>query len=239
MLRFPHTKASRPGPLLLKSDRLRLSRAYPCTTHYRLHVDAPPERKLLRQSMRERRRALPAAERIAAATQLSERLDALAELHTDARIAGYWASDGELPLAAVLPKLMGRGAHFHLPVILGARATALAFAPWRAGQPIRANRFGIPEPEYEVAQLVSPQLMQCVLMPLVAFDRRGHRLGMGGGYYDASFEFLRFGERPREPLLVGIAYAFQEVPHIEPKPHDVHLDFVCTERELIDCTVPS
>jgi 5-formyltetrahydrofolate cyclo-ligase len=73
-------------------------------------------------------------------------------------------------------------------------------------------------------------------VPLVAFDRRGNRLGFGGGYYDASFAFLRDAERPASPILVGIGYAFQEVDALATEPWDIRMDYVATERELIDCT---
>jgi 5-formyltetrahydrofolate cyclo-ligase len=73
-------------------------------------------------------------------------------------------------------------------------------------------------------------------VPLLGFDRHGHRLGFGGGYYDRSFAFLRDLERPSKPLLVGIGYASQEIDSLAPEDWDVRLDYVATERELIDCT---
>jgi 5-formyltetrahydrofolate cyclo-ligase len=75
-------------------------------------------------------------------------------------------------------------------------------------------------------------------VPLLGFDRRGNRLGHGGGYYDRSFGFLNEQVRPTEPLLVGIGYAFQELAQVDEQAWDVPLDFVATERELIDCTMP-
>ena len=192
-------------------------------------------RRSLRERMRRARVALPTAERIKAAAALSENLSELPELATDERVAGYWASDGELPLAAVLPPLLARGAQYHLPVVPARLRQPLWFAPWRMGMPVRPNRFGIPEPVDAERSIVAAESLELVLVPLVAFDRRGHRLGMGGGFYDATFAFLSQGERPREPLLCGIAYSFQELEEIAPEAHDVHLDYVCTERELIEC----
>ena len=74
-----------------------------------------------------------------------------------------------------------------------------------------------------------------VLVPLLGFDRRGNRLGAGAGYYDRSFAFLKEKPRPAQPLLVGIGYHFQELPQLTPQPWDVALDFVATDRELIEC----
>ena len=192
-------------------------------------------RDRLRREIRKRRAALPAATRIEAADALAERIAELPELITDDRIAGYWAVHGELPLHRVVTAMVRRGAQYHLPVVCDGQR--LRFAPWAPGKPLAPNRFGIPEPAIKNSRAAAaPDTMELVLVPLLAFDRRGNRLGSGAGYYDRSFAFLRAGERPREPLLVGIAYGFQEVEQLQPQPWDVKLDFVCTEDELIECT---
>lgn len=192
------------------------------------------ERRALRRDLRARRAVLSARERIEAAAGLAQQLAALPETLTDESIAGYWASGGELSLHLMLPRLLARGARYHLPIV-PERTGALSFAQWRTGDDVVPNRFGIPEPA-PTAPRIAPDALELVFVPLIAFDRRGHRLGMGAGYYDRTFAFLATGERPREPLLVGIAYAFQELERIEHEPHDVRLDFIATERELIDCT---
>jgi 5-formyltetrahydrofolate cyclo-ligase len=195
-------------------------------------VDAPAQRRELRQRLAEQRRALTPPVRIAAAQGLRRSLEHLPEYLTDARVAGYWASHGELPLNLVIPPLATRGQQFLLPVI--GRNKQLRFAPWQSGEEVQPNRYGIPEP---VAQdeLLEPFQLDLVFVPLLGFDRRGHRLGHGGGYYDRSFGFLNEQVRPTEPLLVGIGYAFQELPQVDEQAWDVPLDFVATERELIDC----
>lgn len=191
-------------------------------------------RDRLRREIRKRRAALPAATRIAAADALAERMAELPELLTDDKVAGYWAVHGELPLHRVVTALVRRGAQYHLPVVCDGER--LRFAPWSPGKPLAPNRFGIPEPVVKSAKsAAAPESIELVLVPLLAFDRGGNRIGSGGGYYDRSFAFLRNGERPREPLLVGIGYAFQEVPKLDPESWDIKLDFVCTEDELIEC----
>lgn len=195
-------------------------------------MDATAERRELRQSLAERRRALTPAERISAAQGLRRSLELLPEYLTDSRVAGYWASQGELPLNLVMPPLAARGQQFLLPVIGADRQ--LRFARWQAGDAVQPNRYGIPEP-VAPDELLEPFQLDLVLVPLLGFDRRGHRLGYGGGYYDRSFAFLREQTRPTEPLLVGIGYALQELPPIRAEAWDVALDFVATERELIDC----
>lgn len=195
-------------------------------------MDVNAQRRDLRQQLAKRRRALSPAERIAAAQGLRRSLEQLPEYFTDARVAGYWASHGELPLNMVIPPLATRGQQFLLPVIGAGKQ--LRFAQWNVGDEVQPNRYGIPEP-LNPAELLEPFQLDLVLVPLLGFDRRGNRLGHGGGYYDRSFAFLNEQVRPTEPLLVGIAYAFQELPEVDEQDWDVPLDFIATERELIDC----
>jgi len=194
--------------------------------------DADP-RAVLRTTSRARRAALTAGERILASQALVTSLERIPEFLTDRRIAGYWAVSGELPLAALIQGLRERDQTYHLPIVGADRQ--LMFAPWRPGAEIAMNRYGIPEPVVPTAELLAPAAMDLVLLPVLGFDRRGLRLGAGGGYYDRSFDFLLGRDAPRRPLLVGIAYAMQEVPVIEAMPWDVRLDYVATEDGLIDC----
>jgi len=188
----------------------------------------------LRKQLRERRAAIGASERVAAASAVVAQLEGVPEFLTDTNVAGYWAVAGELPLAAVIGGLRRRGQVYHLPIIDEQRR--LRFAPWWPGSAIRTNRFGIPEPADATQPPLMPDAIDVVLVPLLGFDRSGYRLGFGGGYYDRSFAFLRKLTRPAKPLLIGIGYAVQEVDHIEPNEWDVKLDYVATERELLDCT---
>ena len=199
-------------------------------------MDVIAQRRELRQRLTERRKALTPQQRIAAAQGLRRSLEQLPEYHTDARVAGYWAVNGELALNLVIPPLLARGQQFLLP-LLGAERQ-LRFAPWSTGDAVEPNRHGIPEPVHVTSPL-APFQLDLVLVPLLAFDRRGQRLGYGGGYYDRSFAFLNEQVRPTEPLLVGIGYAFQELPEVDEEDWDVPLDFVATERELIDCHAPA
>jgi 5-formyltetrahydrofolate cyclo-ligase len=192
------------------------------------------ERQQLRQRLREQRAALPAAQRIAAAQGLLQQLQQVPELTVDERIGGYFAVNGELSLHLVVAHCWRQGKAFHLPVAGAARQ--LRFARYTSASPVQPNRFGIPEPAVAADALVAPDTLELVLVPLLGFDRRGHRLGYGGGFYDTSFAFLQQQARPTTPLLVGVGYSFQEVDTLAPESWDVQLDFIATERELIDCT---
>ena len=92
------------------------------------------------------------------------------------------------------------------------------------------NRFGIPEP-IDAKPLRARQL-DLLLMPLVGFDLEGNRLGMGGGFYDATLAFMRHRRVWRKPRLVGIAYECQRVDTLPHEPWDMPLDAVLTERQL-------
>ncbi|HVX04553.1 MAG TPA: 5-formyltetrahydrofolate cyclo-ligase [Rhodanobacteraceae bacterium] len=190
-------------------------------------------RELLRARMAVRRNELDAKQRVAAAAGLMHSLENLPEFMTDTNVAGYWAVRGELPLNLAVASLARREQHYFLPVLGATRQ--LFFAEYSTGAAITHNRFGIPEPVAPADGRLSPQDMDVILLPLLAFDREGHRLGTGGGWYDSSLAFLRAGPRPAAPLLVGIGYAFQEVEAIPAEPWDVDLDYIATDSELIAC----
>jgi len=189
-------------------------------------------RASLRRQLRERRLAIPAAARIAAAEALPAQVEQIPEYLTARRIGGYWAVQGELPLAGLMAGIQSRGQEWCLPVL--GEDGLLRFARWRHGAAIEPNRFGIPEPRVPVAELIAPAELDLVLMPLVAFDRRGNRLGFGGGWYDRSFAFLRDRAGAGHPLLVGVGFAMQEADALQAQAWDVRLDCIATERELID-----
>ncbi len=190
-------------------------------------------RALLRARMSVRRNELDAKQRIAAAAGVLDSLESLPEFMTDAKVAGYWAVRGELPLNLAVASLTRREQQYFLPVL--GQARQLRFAEYREGARLQGNRFGIPEPEVPTEALQTAGDMDVILLPLLAFDRKGHRLGTGGGWYDSSLAFLGNEPRPARPLLVGIGYGFQEVEAVSIEPWDVDLDYVATDAELIAC----
>ncbi|UNK43100.1 5-formyltetrahydrofolate cyclo-ligase [Luteimonas sp. S4-F44] len=185
------------------------------------------DRPALRRRLRDQRRALPAAVRIAAAEGLAAQLLALPTLPATGYVAGYWASDGEIGLH-VFQLRLPPGLVYCLPVLHG---DMLRFAPWRAGDALVTNRYGIPEPNVEPASALDAREMALVVAPLVGFDAQGHRLGMGGGWYDRSFAFRRAQGAP--PMLVGAAFASQQVDALDAADWDVPLDAVCTESATL------
>jgi 5-formyltetrahydrofolate cyclo-ligase len=188
-------------------------------------------RRQLRQELRAQRRALPAAHRIAAAEGLAQRLLALPFAPSSGYVAGYWAMDGEIALH-VWQLRLPRDCVYCLPVLCDDQR--LRFAPWRSGDALVSNRYGIPEPDVSAASLLAPEQMSMIVLPLVGFDDRGNRLGMGGGWYDRSFAFRH--DAPAPPYLVGAAFALQQVAPAQPQAWDVRLDAVCTEDGFFDFT---
>lgn len=185
----------------------------------------------MRLELRDRRRALAAPERIAAAQQLARHLLAVHGAPKTGHVAGYWAMDGEIALHAWQLNLP-QGLTYCLPVL--ADEGRLKFAAWRPGDALITNRFGIPEPDVARSSLLDPASMALVVMPLVGFDARCERLGMGGGWYDRSFAATRPrpGHPARAPMLVGAAFDLQRVEALSTAPWDVALDAICTERQI-------
>lgn len=185
------------------------------------------ERVAMRDRLRAARRAIPAPARIAAADTLAQRLLALPFVPGQGHVAGYWAMDGEIALHAWQLKLP-QPLVYCLPVLCD---DILRFAPWRPGAALVSNRFGIPEPDVPRERLIDAFDMALVVVPLVGFDARGHRLGMGGGWYDRSFGFRIAHAAP--PWLVGAGFAEQQLDAIATQHWDVSLDAICSERDTL------
>ncbi|MDX2298551.1 MAG: 5-formyltetrahydrofolate cyclo-ligase [Xanthomonadaceae bacterium] len=185
-------------------------------------------RDRLRQEMKARRAALPPVERIRCAEAVGHYLLSQQAVQQAQRVAGYWAVAGELSLHAVASRV-ATSASYLLPR-LGPEGT-LRFARWTPKVDLIPNRYGIPEPGVDLADCLGPEQLDLVLIPLLAFDAHGNRVGMGGGWYDRSFAYRL--QRTEKPFMVGVAYAFQEVDAIAAEPWDVPLDAVVTERGIV------
>ncbi|MDZ7803844.1 5-formyltetrahydrofolate cyclo-ligase [Thiohalophilus sp.] len=192
------------------------------------------DRKSLRFSMRDKRRALSADERREASLSLSEQLAAHRLFHLAQRIAFYLPNDGEIDLTWLLEYAWQRNKQCYLPVLGPRNSRRMWFLPYHPDTQLIPNRFGIPEPAHSRRdRLFSPMSLDLVLMPLVAFDHQGNRVGMGGGFYDRTFGFRRYRRHWQRPWLVGTAYAFQQVEQIDSAIWDVPLDGIATEQGLL------
>jgi 5-formyltetrahydrofolate cyclo-ligase len=145
----------------------------------------------------------------------------------DAVVSGYWPFRTEIDPRPLMARLERLGARLALPVTPARGSGApLCFRRWRDGAALSRGAFGVPEPGPE-CETVEPDLL---LVPLLAFDRAGRRLGYGQGHYDRTL----CGLKARRPTLaIGVAFAAQEVTRVPTDPHDQLLDGVVTERVYI------
>jgi 5-formyltetrahydrofolate cyclo-ligase len=172
-----------------------------------------------------RRDALPAVERAAAAATIAARPLPVA-VPPGAIVSGFSPLKSEINPVALMRAFAAAGARLALPVVAG-RGKPLIMRAWNFGEPLASGVWGIREPP-ESAPEVFPDIL---IVPMLAFDRTGHRIGYGAGYYDMTIARLR-GMKP--VIALGVAYAAQEIAEIPTTPRDAALDLVLTEREMID-----
>jgi 5-formyltetrahydrofolate cyclo-ligase len=182
-------------------------------------------KKTIRRDALARRDALPAAERAAAAAAIAARAFPLA-ITPGTIVSGFSPLKSEINPVPLMRKLSDAGARLALPVVAG-KGKPLIMRAWGFGEPLESGVWGIREPKPEAPE-VAPDIL---LVPLLAFDRNGNRIGYGAGYYDMTIARLR-GLKP--VLAVGIAFAAQQIGAVPTTPRDARLDLVLTERETID-----
>jgi 5-formyltetrahydrofolate cyclo-ligase len=186
-------------------------------------TDSPKAR--LRQQALALRDALPAAERAAAAAAIAARPFPL-KVERGMVVSGFSPIKSEINPIPLMRRLADAGAGLALPAIAG-RGKALTMRAWGFGEPLNSGQWGIREPLPD-ARVVEPDIL---IVPLAAFDRAGHRIGYGAGYYDMTINALR----EKKPVVaIGIAFAAQEIPSVPATERDAPLDLVLTERETID-----
>lgn len=206
------------------------------------------QKKRLRGELRQRRRALPAIEAQRASARCADHFVRTALWHASRHLAVYLGNDGELDPAAIVLKARESGRTLYLPRVHG---NAMHFTRWDEGAAMQTNRFGIEEPTGPACPL---ETLDLILLPLVAWDGDGSRLGMGGGYYDRLLGDRLPGDQTREaqlqstlrvqstlparegPWLVGMGYAAQRVTTLPREPWDVRLDGVLSEEGLEVCS---
>ncbi len=189
-------------------------------------MDAVLEQKAeLRREALTRRDALPAEIRKAGAEAVAARAFPLA-IAPGTIVSGFMPLKSEINPLPLMRKLADAGARLALPVVTG-RGKPLVMRSWQWGEPLVPGVWGIMEPP-RAAPEVEPDIL---LVPLLAFDRNGHRIGYGAGYYDLTIAQLR----AKKPIAaVGIAFAAQEVESVPRTAFDARLDLVLTENETID-----
>jgi 5-formyltetrahydrofolate cyclo-ligase len=180
---------------------------------------------VLRREALARRDALPRELRAAVAEAIAAR-PFPAAIKPGAVVSGFMPMKSEINPIPLMRKLADAGATLALPVVAG-KGRPLIMRAWSVGEPLASGVWGIREPKPDAPE-VFPDIL---IVPLLAFDRRGHRIGYGAGYFDMTIAALR----ARKPIVAaGIAFAAQEIAEVPTTPRDARLDLVLTEREVID-----
>ena len=180
----------------------------------------------LRRTALARRDVLPADARAAAAEAIAARPFPL-EIKPGVIVSGYSPMRSEINPLPLMRKLTGAGAYLALPMVAG-RGQPLIMRAWTFGEPLVRGVWGIREPALDAPEV----LPDILLVPLAAFDRQGHRIGYGAGYFDLTIAKFK---AMKPVIAIGIAFAAQEIKQVPATPRDEMLDLVLTEREVIDC----
>ena len=191
-------------------------------------MDTAKTRKLLRNQRRE----LSAKQQVIMADQIAANLCSQSFFLRAKRVGIYLANEGEVNPSIIYDICHKSGKQIFLPVIHPFKQNRLHFAQVKPNSRVTNNRFGILEPCLRSATLSPAWSLDLVLMPLVGFDRRGNRLGMGVGFYDRTFAFTAKNPSPA-PQLVGLAYSFQELKAIKSQPWDIPVSGIVTEKEYL------
>ncbi|KLV06801.1 5-formyltetrahydrofolate cyclo-ligase [Photobacterium aquae] len=192
----------------------------------RATVPAGVTRQHIRQTIRKTRRALSTSEQNRAAQALLARCQVSDTLKQAHHIALYLTNDGELDTEPLIHWLWQAGKHVYLPVLHPFSKGHLLFLGYSPNTPMAPNRFGIAEPVLDIRRVCPIANLDVVCTPLVAFDATGHRLGMGGGYYDRTLS--RWHHHREGPRPIGLAHDCQQVASLPSQSWDVPLPEIIT-----------
>jgi|SaaInlStandDraft_1057018.scaffolds.fasta_scaffold120003_2 5-formyltetrahydrofolate cyclo-ligase len=187
----------------------------------------------IRKIIRTKRRALTSAQQQSAAGNLAALISQQNFFLRAKRIGIYLANDGEIDPSLLMGIALSAKKACFLPIIHPLQVNRLYFGEYRNGDQLNANRFGILEPKFNATAIAPVWTLDLIFLPLVAFDRSGSRIGMGGGFYDRTLATI--AKQPRRPTLIGLAHDCQEVDNISQQSWDIPLDQITTDREII-CT---
>jgi len=187
-------------------------------------------RKQIRVQLRKARNALSQQQQQEASVKLYQQV--IGELKNINDVALYLANDGEVSPELLIKHLWQNNKNAHLPVMHSFRKGYLNFQKYEQGIRLPLNQYGICEPELDSRQTTPLAQIDVILMPLVGFDAKGNRLGMGGGYYDRTLNMIHTMENP--PQLIGLAHDCQQVEQLPIEGWDIPLDMIITPTQKIN-----
>jgi 5-formyltetrahydrofolate cyclo-ligase len=185
-------------------------------------------KQYIRRSLRAVRRGLSEVERLARSRRVWERVAGLSCYQHARMVLGYMAFDHEVLTDGLMQQAMASGKQLVLPMVLGDRQNMTLYAIEDLGRDVAPGYRGILEPRPRRTRAVAPEILDLALIPGVAFDLRGGRLGFGAGFYDRLLSRL-----PRGIPTVGLAFDFQVIPRLPCQPHDMLLEAIVTEHRVI------
>jgi len=193
-------------------------------------MDKETQKNKLRSQLQQQRNSLTAVQQAHYSQKICLQVSQASSFKKAQHIAFYTPVKGE---ANPLPLQDESNKSFYLPVLSTKNKFHLNFVKIDSNTEYKNNIYAIPEPIYTPQDIIPATQLDLVIMPLVAADKDGHRMGMGGGYYDRSFAFKQ-DSNTESPKLLGFAYDFQLVEKLISEAWDVPLDFIATDRKFIE-----
>jgi len=193
-------------------------------------ISAKQSNAEVRQSGRQQRQQLPDYLQRKHSQLLCQNTIKLKHYRNAQHIALYLANDGEIDPSALIEHAQFLNKKIYLPV-LSPLKNSLYFAPFETDNKLKLNRFNIPEPECHPSKWKTASQLDLLLLPLVAFDKQGNRMGMGGGFYDRTLAYQKHRQYWKKPVLIGLAHEIQKVDKLNSQNWDIPLDYIITEEQ--------
>ena len=188
------------------------------------------KKKQLRSLLRQKRNDFSFQQRNRFSYIICKKTMKLSLFQESQRVAFYLAHDGEVNIRNLLNEALRRKKACYLPTLKTNQDYYLDFYSYHTENLLIKNRFGIEEPNFTQEKSIATAALDLIFLPLIAFDKKGNRLGRGAGYYDRTLAFLQHSEK--KPLLIGVAYEFQKVEKLPSETLDIPLNLAITEQKV-------
>lgn len=185
------------------------------------------DKKLLREMILSKRKEVSLVQQAHCSEVLGKVVSALSIFTKSQHIAAYWPHQGEISPLPLLKLAFSLQKKCYLPIV---QNDLLSFIEYQENDPLIKGAYGVLEPLHS-KQAFAAENLDLVLLPLLAFDEKGRRLGYGKGFYDKTFAFLKDHSKLK-PYLLGLAYHWQQVQSLPFDPWDIALNGIATENEV-------